>query len=265
MDGMIPNQTYDVIEIAKLQSAITGILAGFALTVIILLVEGLGGRTGRSKNNDTWRQAAIMVFIAMLYTTVLASLLYSINGAEMSNSSRAFLLSVPPGFAFAVSALLLMYGIVLLIGAIDLNHAFDLVKKILWVVILLTLFYFTFTTGDVIAVTYKVPSSEIWGQVNYGVSLIMATILFPLITIMKRLFDKKYKVKIPSKGFNGFILACVLLNTFVSIPVRFLTHASFDVFVSFWQILLFIIAYSFLVAWLILYIPSSVPKVEEGS
>jgi hypothetical protein len=260
---VIPNQTYDVIEIAKLQSAITGILAGFALTIIILLVERQGGRSNTSKKSDQMRQAAIMVFVAMLYTTVLASLLYSINGAEMSNASRAFLLSVPPGFTFAVSVLLLIFGIVLLIGAYRLEQVFNLVCKILWIVILVTLFYFTFTTADVIAVTYRTAPSEIWGQAEIGTSLITSTALLPLMAIIWRYKDRKKPLKIPSPGFRGFILACVLLSTVVAVPVRFLTHAPLDVFVPFWLILLFIITYAFLAGWLILYIPASVP-VEEG-
>ena len=32
------NLTFDVIELARLQSSITGVLAGFALTVVILLM-----------------------------------------------------------------------------------------------------------------------------------------------------------------------------------------------------------------------------------
>jgi hypothetical protein len=259
-----PDQAYDVIEIAKLQSAITGILAGFALTVIVLLVERGEGRSRSSEGHAAWRLAAVAVFITMLFTTVLASLLYSINGAEIENSSRAFLLSVPPAFAFALSVLLLMYGIVLLIGAFDLDYVFDLVKSILWVVIALTLFYFTFTTGDVVAVVYKVPPAEIWNRAETGVSLIGATILLPIIALMKRRIGEEYSVRIPSQGFNRLMLACVLLSSIASVPVRFLTHAPIDVFVPFWQILLFIVAHSFLVAWLILFIPTARPLAEES-
>jgi hypothetical protein len=262
---MIPNQAYDVIEIAKLQSAITGMLAGFALTVIILLIERRAVQSIVAKDQDALRQAAVMVFITILFTSTLASLLYAINGAEKENASRAFLLSVPPGFVFAVSIALLMYGVLLLLLAFKHDYVFDLAKRILWIVIVLSLFYYTFTVGDVIAVTYQAPATVMWTQVGTVAPLLTTTMLLPLCAFLRRLFDRRYRVIIPSRGFNGLMLACVLLSSVAAIPVRFLTHAPFDVFVPFWLTLLFIIAYSFLVAWLILFIPDSTSRMEEES
>lgn len=254
---MIPNQTYDVIEMAKLQSAIMGVLAGFALTVTVLLIERRTAQKAGVGYQDTLRQAAVAVFVAVLFSSILASFLYAINGAEKENTSRAFLLSVPPGFVFGVSVLFLLYGLVLLLGAFRLDYVFGLTKAILCLVILLALFYYTFTVGDAIAVTYQIPATTVWTQVSTAVPLLAATIALPLCALLKRRFDRRYRVSIPSRGFSGLILAGVVFSTIAAVPVRFLTHAPFDVFVPFWQILLFIVAYSFLVAWLILFIPTS--------
>ena len=155
---MLPNDTYNMVEVAKLESAINGIIAGFALTIVILLIERLASKSSDISYDSTLGKAAITVFITTFFTSTLASFLFAVNAAEIENSARAFLLVMPPAFVFALSGILLILGLVLLLAAYKLTEALEPTKISLYMVSLLALFNYTYTASDVTAGIYKIPS-----------------------------------------------------------------------------------------------------------
>ena len=98
------NLTFDVIELARLQSSITGVLAGFALTVAILLMGQRVEGASVGKYDAGIEQAAVMVFVTAAFSGVLASFLFALMGSEMVNSGRAFMMLISAGFVFTLSA-----------------------------------------------------------------------------------------------------------------------------------------------------------------
>ena len=98
------NLTFDVIELARLQSSITGVLAGFALTVAILLMGQRVEGASVGKYDAGIEQAAVMVFVTAAFSGVLASFLFALMGSEMVNSGRASMMLISAGFVFTLSA-----------------------------------------------------------------------------------------------------------------------------------------------------------------
>ncbi len=263
------NLTFDVIELAKLQSAITGVLAGFALTVAILLMGQKPEGASVDKYDVGVGQAAVMVFVTAAFSGVLASFLFALMGSEVINSGRAFMMLISAGFVFTLSAVLVIYGLFLSLGAFRLTHALGTGKAALYATIALTLGHYALGVAWARGVMDQVSTGEVLGEARTCVVLFAAPSLLPLCAIGRRRLDRSYDARIPSRSFNGFTIACVVLCAIAGMLTAFIQSLTPpDVIVPLPLMLLFVIAYSFLIAWLILLIPTSESEatdaVEDG-
>lgn len=79
MDIDLYLKLFSVTELAQLESAISGILAGFALTTVILLLEQERKITKGIEYEYSIR--AISLFLTVFFTALVASFLYASLGA----------------------------------------------------------------------------------------------------------------------------------------------------------------------------------------
>ncbi|GAA3539527.1 hypothetical protein [Kribbella ginsengisoli] len=106
--------SFDIAATAGLYSALTGVLAGFAFTALILvpsLVLSTGRRLGEEVAGHIADAARVLVsaFLAL----VLASINYAVLGGEPTSGGRAAAGELLAGVGLAVAAILMIYAIVL--------------------------------------------------------------------------------------------------------------------------------------------------------
>ena len=256
---MLPNETHSVLEIARLDSAITGIMAGFALTIVVLLVERLANKSSDVHYDATLGKATILVFVAAFFTSTLASFLFGVSAAEKENSARAFMLLMLPAFAFVLSVVLFSLGLVLLLAAYKLKYALEPARVILYMVLCLALFNYIYTASDVIAVMYKVPSIALLSQPPVVLSLLTpSAICLFLGYIIRRRRYKPSRVQFDQRWFRGLILVDIIASAVVGVLLTsILISAPPYLFVPFQLILVLVVGLSVLIGWSILYIPTS--------
>jgi len=119
---------------ANLESSICGVIAGFALTVVVMLV----GKNNDSGNIDDKRQGVIAIFTAVLFISLLASYQFALAAAD-KEQLHAFISLTSPAFCLALSSTLLMYGVLMLLSSYNLMYAFNRTKLIFNCVILIAI------------------------------------------------------------------------------------------------------------------------------
>jgi hypothetical protein len=102
-------RTYSVIELGKLLGSLTGILAGFALTAAILLIEKSGGGGAP----DQIAQASIASFFVAFATSLETAFNFSVLGAETENTVRLAVQLIPVSFGLSICIAYLFLGIAL--------------------------------------------------------------------------------------------------------------------------------------------------------
>ena len=111
----------------------------------------------------------------------------------------------------------------------------------------------------------QVSTREVLGEARTCAVLFAAPSLLPLCAVGRRRLDRSYDARIPSRSFSGFTIACVVLCTIAAMATAFIQSLTPpDVIVPLPPMLLFVIAYSFLIAWLILLIPTSASETTDA-
>ena len=100
-------RTYSVIELSKLQGSLTGILAGFALTVAILLI----GRSGNFQEPDLFARSSIVSFFVAFATSLAIAFNFVVIGAETENSVRLAVQLIPVVFGLSICIASLVSGL----------------------------------------------------------------------------------------------------------------------------------------------------------
>jgi hypothetical protein len=251
----MPN-SYSLIEVAKLESAITGVFAGFALTIVVLLIERLASRSSDIEYDSGLGKAAITIFVAAFFTSTLASFLFAVSGGEIEISPRLFLLIMVPSFAFVTSAILLALGLVFVLGAYKLSYALGPALAILYVTVLISLIHYAYSAADVMAIMVKTSTTTLLSQHQVLLPLLAAPVasLIAGLSLKWRLHQTNRRHFDP-QWFHVFIYSCIATNTIVAIITPFITVAPVDVFVPPWQVFLFVVGLSILAGWSIVYIP----------
>lgn len=125
---------FDAAAIAASHSALTAVLAGFALAALFLMIERLPrDSTDRVQANKYQMRATFLMFIAFL-TGTLASYLYSSNSVD--TPVRAYYLYLFPSTIFGMHAVLLMGGITNLFGTFQLPEVLRLTRRVSYMVVL---------------------------------------------------------------------------------------------------------------------------------
>lgn len=105
-------RTYSVIELAKQHGSLTGILAGFALTVAILLFER-HERGKTPKQVAQFARSSIVSFFVAFATSLETAFNFVVIGAETEDTVRLAVQLIPVVFGLAICILYLFLGIAL--------------------------------------------------------------------------------------------------------------------------------------------------------
>lgn len=264
---------YNVIETAKLQAGVAGLLAGFALSIAVLLItrERLGG-SGESEG-AALEQASVLVFIAAFFASLVAAFLFGLIAGEKENNRRAFMLAMSAGFPFLLSGVLLMYGIVLLVAAFQASYVLPLVRFVLRAVLIIALLNYGSIAGIVISVMRRWTTRAVFTDPPTLLALAAASLLLPALSYGARgRLRGDGRSLYPSRGFDALIASSILTCVLASAPVSVITFYFTDVRVPDWLILLFPLTLSAVLSWLIIYTPTATagpdrvtsPSVEGG-
>lgn len=100
---------YDIVELSKLEGSLAGILAGFALTVSIILIE----RSANSKPPGRLARLSIASFLVAFVASFATAFNFIVLGAEGHNVPRLAVEYIPISFSLAQSYVYLFMGITL--------------------------------------------------------------------------------------------------------------------------------------------------------
>lgn len=100
---------YNIVELSKLEGSLAGILAGFALTVSIILIE----RSANSKPPGRLARLSIASFLVAFVASFATAFNFIVIGAEGHNVPRLAVEYIPVSFSLAQSYVYLFMGITL--------------------------------------------------------------------------------------------------------------------------------------------------------
>lgn len=110
----IPYSGFDVPATAGLYSQTCGVLAGFAFAAILLLLTA--DPHTRLSVSDHEVDHGVTAFVCAFFGLILSTVEYAVLAGEPTNSGRATLEELFFGVGFGLSALLLLYGLLHLLG-----------------------------------------------------------------------------------------------------------------------------------------------------
>lgn len=252
---------YNVIETAKLQAGVAGLLAGFALSIAVLLITRETVGDSHDREGAALEQASVLVFVSAFFASLIAAFLFGLIAGEKENNRRAFMLAMSAGFPFILSGVLLMYGIVLLVASFQATYVLPLARFILRAVLVIALLNYGSIAGIVISVMRRWTTREVFSDPPTLIALAVASLLLPALAYGTRSRLRSYDERsiFPSRGFNALIASCVLTCVLASAPVSVITFYFDDVRVPDWLILLFPLTMSAVISWLVLFTPASTP------
>jgi hypothetical protein len=108
----------DVEAVAQLYSQLSGVLAGFALTAVFIVISHFLGEATPSGRQEQSLSQALPALLAALLGLVLSSLTYCVVAADGENPGRALFEHIVAGVGFSVSGALLIYATVLFIEGV---------------------------------------------------------------------------------------------------------------------------------------------------
>jgi hypothetical protein len=116
------NLCYDMTELAARYCQIAGLLAGFAFASIPLLVNRI--REEASHPARTRRlEEVLVVLISAFCCLIVVATLYAAMSSEEALGGRIRVEAIVCGVAFAAAIATLLFGLVILVEALDLWHA----------------------------------------------------------------------------------------------------------------------------------------------
>ena len=247
----------NVIELAKLHSSVTGILAGFALTIVVLLVERLSNRDTDKNYNSDFGQCAILLFTNAFFTSILSSFLYAVNGSESQVSIRAIVTLLLPSFVFVISVIFIALGLIFLLQAYRLSYAANLAKIILFGTIFVALFNYTSASLDAMASMENKTTPDLFVQTSISLPLFA----IPTIALLAGLAIGKLKPWPKQNGhldltwFHRYIYLCISLSIATGVIAPFFHNASENLIIPHWNIFISVIALSVVAGWSTIYVP----------
>ncbi|MDX3133362.1 hypothetical protein PV367_27090 [Streptomyces europaeiscabiei] len=110
--------TLDVQTVAELYSQLSGVLAGFALAAVFIVISHFLGEAAPTGRREEALGQALPALLAALLGLVLSSLTYCVVAADGDNPGRALFQHVVAGVGFSVAGALLIFATVLLIEGV---------------------------------------------------------------------------------------------------------------------------------------------------
>lgn len=108
----------EVGTIAELYSQLSGVLAGFALAAVFIVISHFLGEAAPTGRREQALGQALPALLAALLGLVFSSLTYCIVAADGRNPGRALFEHVVAGVGFSVAGALLIFAAVLLIEGV---------------------------------------------------------------------------------------------------------------------------------------------------
>ncbi len=103
--------TYKGVELAKQEAAMSALMAGFSLTIALLLIDRDEGSEESELHANAVRSSALALFVSNFFVSLVAAFLFSVVASEPAESARSYSLLLLPTLLFAVSAMTLMLGV----------------------------------------------------------------------------------------------------------------------------------------------------------
>lgn len=178
--------TYSIIELCKLEASLAGILAGFALTVSILLIEK--HRAAERDTSGRLAQLSIASFLVAFVASLATAFNFIVIGAEMNNVERLAIQYLPAAFALALSYVYLFMGIALALFEYQIaDYMRGFLGAVCAAALLMVGGNMQFTTLWVMAIWEKTRLTDLL-RVNQAISLALAFVaIIPAILIGIRL------------------------------------------------------------------------------
>ena len=102
--------TLDVQTVAELYSQLSGVLAGFALAAVFIVISHFLGEAAPTGRREEALGQALPALLAALLGLVLSSLTYCVVAADGDNPGRALFQHVVAGVGFSVAGALLIFA-----------------------------------------------------------------------------------------------------------------------------------------------------------
>ncbi|MGJ5898783.1 hypothetical protein ACSCBZ_43640 [Streptomyces niveiscabiei] len=116
---------FDVGTVAQLYSQLAGVLAGFALTAVFIVISHFLGEAAPTGRREEALRGALPALLAAVLGLVFSSLTYCAVAADGDNYGRALFEHVVAGVGFSVAGALLIFAAVLLIeGALPYDSVY---------------------------------------------------------------------------------------------------------------------------------------------
>ncbi|MFE2302478.1 hypothetical protein ACFXAW_30310 [Streptomyces sp. NPDC059445] len=129
--------SFDIGTTSELYSQLTGVLAGFSFTAVIIAVSrsleprAIATNPSQADSVKASLEKAMPVMICSFLGLVITSLTYSAIAGDANNVGRATIEELIGGLAFAVAGILMFYSIVLLLEAIGMTDTADHGRRVL--------------------------------------------------------------------------------------------------------------------------------------
>lgn len=206
---------FDSVELCKLESAIMGVMAGFALTVVIVLLTNQ-----EDKYDSVTGEVAIKIFITSFFTCTYAAFIFAVGGAltdpqgKPSLDSHFWLLLA--AYVFAMSSVLLVLGLFCALDAYRVQNVEFLGQQIIRVVSIISLIHFTLTASFVVNQS-SMQLAQVYTDIGYKLLIAIPIVISFIGYIVRRKIRhsmQSFTVKVGNfDKFSSFIVnSCLFIS-----------------------------------------------------
>lgn len=183
-------------QIAGFYAQMTGVLAGFAFTALVVLMTPT--QVDERRNRVVGKgDSVILALFAAFISLLIATLTYSVLGGEdiPDSQAKASTLELIDGVPFGLSVIMLFHGVTLLIQGSNVERTVIWTARAMTVVVVPTIAYFYIASGSQDTVLAR----HAKGRVNcssvppVGMRLSLALLVFLIISIIPGLQVRSWR------------------------------------------------------------------------
>jgi hypothetical protein len=178
-----PETGFNIAVTSGYYAQMTGLLAGFAFTAMVVLLTpvqvGERASGGKAKDNGVLL-ALFTAFVCLVITT----LTYSVLAGETAARGRAATEELTDGLPFGLAVIMLFHGVTLLMHSGNIDHSAVLIGRVITTVVApsLTLYYLTNGAADTESI--RLASTGVCGVSRLPqIGVVLSLVLFAILTI----------------------------------------------------------------------------------
>jgi hypothetical protein len=234
----------DVNSMMRVEATISSTIAGFALTIVVLLinrtVKPKGEASPEQKPNEQKAQrvrASITTFISCFLLASIAALLFAIGSYQIpkqveipvettkslearpqatsavepakqvvvgASAARAYVVFITPASLLALTITLLLLGIVFLLQIEGMTRIINTIRFVRWIFLLIVLVEISGSLGDAVG---NPRHADIDDYFVYMIAILLVYLSFAVINIIKKLAENKPWEQL---RFGWYIRACFI-------------------------------------------------------